>query len=70
MVNGKQDSGFRIAQVQSIASKISKRLPHFEFHVLDGDHFFLLSKREETFRLIKAFLGKQAGERAEGQPRK
>jgi len=44
---GKQDSGFRIAHVQSIASKLAKRLPHFEFHALDGDHFFLLSKREE-----------------------
>jgi predicted esterase len=67
MVNGKQDSGFRIAHVQSIASKLAERLPQFEFHALDGDHFFLLSKREETFRVIKAFLGKEAGERTEKQ---
>jgi predicted esterase len=68
MVNGKQDSRFRIAHVQSIASKLAERLPHFQIHVLDGDHFFLLSKREETFRVIKAFLGKEAGGRRESQP--
>lgn len=70
MVNGKQDSGFRIAHVQSIASKLAERLPHFQIHVLDGDHFFLLSKREETFRVIKAFLGKEVSERTENQPSK
>ena len=68
MVNGKRDSGFRIAHVQGIASKLTKRLPHFEFHALDGDHFFLLSKREETFRLIKAFVGKEASGRTDSQP--
>ena len=67
MVNGRQDSGFRIARVQSIASKLAERLPYFQSHVLDGDHFFLLSKREETFRVIKAFLGERAGGRAESQ---
>jgi surfactin synthase thioesterase subunit len=61
MVNGKQDSGFRLAHVQPIASRLAERLPDFQFHVVDGDHFFLLSKREETFRVIKAFLAKQAG---------
>jgi pimeloyl-ACP methyl ester carboxylesterase len=60
MVNGRQDSGFRIAQVQAIASKLAMRLPHFQFHIVDGDHFFLLAKREETFRVIKAFLEKEA----------
>ena len=63
MVNGTQDSGFRISHVQSIASKLAERLPHFEFHVVDGDHFFLLSKREETFRVIKAFFAKEASGR-------
>lgn len=63
MVNGRQDSGFRISHVQSVASKLAERLPHFQIHVLDGDHFFLLSKREETFRVIKAFLKKAADER-------
>ena len=38
-----------------------------EFHVVDGDHFFLLSKREETFRVIKAFLGKEVSGRSESQ---
>jgi pimeloyl-ACP methyl ester carboxylesterase len=56
MVNGRQDSGFRIAHVESLASRIAERLPHFQLHVLDGDHFFLLSHREETFRVIKAFF--------------
>jgi pimeloyl-ACP methyl ester carboxylesterase len=70
MVNGKQDSGFRIAHVQSIASKLAGRLPHFQIHVLDGDHFFLLSKREETFRVIKAFLGKETSKRIENDPPK
>jgi surfactin synthase thioesterase subunit len=58
MVNGKQDSGFRIAQVRAIASRLSEKLPHFQFNELEGDHFFLLSQRAETFRVIKAFLGK------------
>jgi len=61
MVNGRQDSGFRIAGVQSIAAQLAERLPRFHFHVIDGDHFFLLSKRAETFRAIKAFLTKEAG---------
>jgi pimeloyl-ACP methyl ester carboxylesterase len=70
MVNGRQDSGFRIARVQSVASKLAERLPYFQFHVLDGDHFFFLSRREDTFRVIKAFLGKVASGRTEGQSRK
>jgi surfactin synthase thioesterase subunit len=56
MVNGKQDSGFKIAGVESVASKLAERLPRFRIHIVDGDHFFLLSKREETFRVIKTFL--------------
>jgi predicted esterase len=61
MVNGKQDSGFRIAQVRTVASKLSKRLSHFQFHELDGDHFFLLSQRAETFRVVKAFFANETG---------
>jgi pimeloyl-ACP methyl ester carboxylesterase len=67
MVNGKQDRDFGIAHVQSIASKLSPRLPHFQIEVLDGDHYFLLSKREETFRAIKAFLATEAKERTRNQ---
>jgi pimeloyl-ACP methyl ester carboxylesterase len=67
MLNGRQDSGFRIARVQPIASKLAERLPHFQFHVVDGDHFFFLSKREDTFRIIKAFLQKEASVQAESQ---
>ncbi len=59
MVNGRQDSGFRIAGVQAVASRLAERLPHFQIHVLDGDHFFLLSKREETFRVVKAFFDRE-----------
>ncbi len=70
MINGKQDSGFRLTHVQSIASKLAERLPDFELHVLDGDHFFLLSKREETFRAVKAFLAKHASPEAKSQPTK
>jgi pimeloyl-ACP methyl ester carboxylesterase len=70
MLNGRQDSGFRIARVQSIASKLAERLPHFQFHVIDGDHFFFLSKREDTFRVIKAFLKKEASIQAESQSTK
>jgi predicted esterase len=68
MVNGKQDSGFRIAHVQLLASKLSQRLPHFEFHVVDADHFFLLSKREETFRVVKAYLAKEVSGRTKSEP--
>ena len=57
----RDDSGFRISKVQSTADKIAARLQHFEFHVVEGDHFFLLSKREETFKTIKAFLLKETG---------
>lgn len=67
MLNGRQDSGFRIARVQPIASKLAGRLPHFQFRVVDGDHFFFLSKREDTFRIIKAFLKKEASIEAENQ---
>jgi hypothetical protein len=59
MVNGKQDSRFPLAAVQSITTQLAQRLPHFRLHVLDGDHFFLLAKREETFRVIKEFLDKK-----------
>ena len=60
MINGKQDSGFKVTYVESLASKMAERLPHFQLHVVDGDHFFLLSKREETFRIIKKFVEKEA----------
>ena len=59
MVNGRQDSRFPLSAVQSLTEPLAQRLPHFRLHVLDGDHFFLLSKREETFRAIKAFLEKK-----------
>jgi pimeloyl-ACP methyl ester carboxylesterase len=67
MVNGKEDAGFPIAGVQAIAAQIGQRLPQFELTILDGDHFFLLTKRAETFRAIKAFVAKHpAAARADG----
>lgn len=63
MVNGRQDSGFRIAGVQAVASRLAERLPHFQIHVLDGDHFFLLSKQEETFRVVRTFFDKEIGQK-------
>jgi len=63
MINGKDDLGFRIAAVESIAAQLSARLPRFRLHVVDGDHYFLLSHREETFREIKAFLRSEARRR-------
>ena len=61
MLNGRQDSGFPIAEVQSIASQLARRLPHFQFHAMDADHFFLLTRRTETFRVIKPFMSKETG---------
>jgi surfactin synthase thioesterase subunit len=61
VINGRNDSGFRVSTVQTTADEIAARLPHFQFHVLDGDHFFLLSKRQETFEVIKSFLQKETG---------
>ena len=58
MLNGKKDAGFPIAAIESVAAQLSKRLPQFRFHVLDADHFFLLSERKETFRVVKEFWGK------------
>jgi predicted esterase len=65
MVNGKNDSGLPMALIRPVAAQLAERLPHFQFHVLDGDHFFLLARREETFRVIKAFLSKETGRQAE-----
>jgi pimeloyl-ACP methyl ester carboxylesterase len=70
MVNGKKDAGFPIAGVQSIAESLAERLPNFRMHVVDGDHFFLLSHREETFRVIKAFLKNESAERPSTAPAK
>jgi pimeloyl-ACP methyl ester carboxylesterase len=67
MVNGRQDTRFKIARVQETADEIAVRVPHFEMHVVEGDHFFLLSKRDETFRAIKAFLQKETVEESGGQ---
>ncbi len=61
MINGRNDSGFPIAKVQLTADKIAERLPHFQFQIVEGDHFFLLSKRDETFKTLRAFFGKQSG---------
>jgi hypothetical protein len=63
MVNGKRDTGFPIGVVESIAARLAKRVPGFHIHLIDGDHFFLLSHRDETFRTIKAFLPKTAAAR-------
>ena len=68
MINGRDDSGHRISKVQSTADKIAARLSHFQFHIVEGDHFFLLSKREETFKTIRAFLRKEAGGDKERRP--
>ena len=47
MVNGRHDSRFPIARVEPLAAEATRRAPGLQFHVVDGDHFFMLSKREE-----------------------
>jgi pimeloyl-ACP methyl ester carboxylesterase len=59
MVNGKHDSGLPISVVQSVADRLAERLARFQFHIVDSDHYFLLTKRQETFRVIKAFVAKE-----------
>jgi pimeloyl-ACP methyl ester carboxylesterase len=61
MLNGKLDKGFRPEHAQWVADQLSPRLPHFQLHLIDADHFLMLSKREETFRAIKDFMQKEGG---------
>ena len=58
-MNGRANSRFALPAVETGAQHLASRLPDFRFRVVDGDHFFLLSKQEETLGMINEFLEDQ-----------
>ncbi len=56
MINGKADDRFPLSIVTSKAKEVEKAVRDFEFVVVEGDHFFMLSNREECFGAIKKFM--------------
>lgn len=56
MLNGNEDRMVPIAVARHQAAIARKRVPRLQFKSIDGDHFFLLSKREETGRILRTFM--------------
>ena len=59
MLNGTTDTMVPIALARKQVDLARQKLPTLSFKEIDGDHFFLLSKREETFRAIRQFMKEQ-----------
>lgn len=57
MINGKKDSGFDFNWIQYVYKKFSQNNSiTFNHHVFDDDHFILLTRENEVFRLLRKFI--------------
>jgi poly(3-hydroxybutyrate) depolymerase len=56
MINGTADRMVPIVMARKQAELAKQRLPTLATAEIDGNHFFLLSKRAETFSTMKAFM--------------
>jgi predicted esterase len=56
MVNGLADDRFPFEAAREVMIQLHPRIRRFESVELDSDHFFLLTKPQETFAAVKAFM--------------
>jgi predicted esterase len=56
MMNGLRDDRFPLADVRRVIQPLSPRMRQLELIEIDGDHFFLLTARRDTFNVIRKKL--------------
>ena len=56
MINGTTDAMMPIGLARKQAERARQAVPTLLAKEVEGNHFFLLSKREETFGTIKEFM--------------
>jgi len=58
MLNGTEDAMFTINSARRQAALAKRRVPTLRMQEIDGNHFFILSKREQTFEAIRDFMNR------------
>jgi len=56
MINGTADAKLPITIARKQAALAKQAVPTLAAEEIEGDHFFILSKRDETFGMIRAFM--------------
>ena len=56
MLNGTDDAMLSIATARRQAELAKRRVPTLQFREIQGDHFFLLDNRKDTFAAVRDFL--------------
>ena len=56
MINGTQEQGLPLKQLEAHAGWIGNRVENFQFHAMEGTHFFLFSKEKEVARAMTQFM--------------
>lgn len=57
MINGTYDDMAPIQVIRSQVAVARRRLPSLRFEELPSDHFFFMTRRQETFGLVRTFMG-------------
>lgn len=56
MINERRDSRMPISDVRKIVTDFCHSMRNLKFHEIDGDHFFMLTKRRECFDTINDYI--------------
>ncbi|WP_269540224.1 alpha/beta fold hydrolase [Cerasicoccus fimbriatus] len=56
MLNGATDDRIDIKDVRKMVGQFQKRIPSLQYEEVPGDHFFMLTNREDCFSRIKAYM--------------
>lgn len=56
MLNGATDDRIDIKDVRKMVGQFQKRIPSLQYEEVPGDHFFMLTDREDCFSRIKAYM--------------
>ncbi|MBN1671458.1 MAG: hypothetical protein JXR37_10520 [Kiritimatiellae bacterium] len=59
MINGTEDRMVPVAVARRQAAAARQRIPSLVMEEMKGDHFFLLSRREETFAIVRRYMEKR-----------
>jgi len=68
MINGTQDQRVNIEHARLRAKALSRRLVSFALVEIEADHFLLLTHANQSFALLREFMGLEPAERDEPAP--
>lgn len=63
MLNGSEDAMVPIAVAGKQMRLAKRRVPTIRYHEINGNHFFMLSDRENTFGMIREFMKDVEGQK-------